>query len=201
MRLLDRSRGRLGRRSRVALDWVVSIVGALAFVLAFEAEVAKPYRIPSSSMEPTLHCARPGAWCLGAFNDRVLVNRLAYRFSAPKRGQIVVFTAPARAWECAPGDAGTTFVKRLVGLPGEQVSERRGLVYVDGRRLREPYVDPALRDDRTGVWPRVASGHYFFLGDDRAHSCDSRTWGTVAGRKLIGPVLVTYWPPSRVAFH
>ena len=73
-------------RVRKALDWVVTIAVALVFVLVFEAEVAKPYRIPSSSMEPTLHCAKPGAWCEGRFNDRVIANRLAYRFESPKRG-------------------------------------------------------------------------------------------------------------------
>ena len=79
---------------RRLVDWAITIAVALAFVLAFEAEVAKPFRIPSSSMEPTLHCAKPGAWCEGRFSDRVIVNRLAYRFSSPKRGQIVVFYAP-----------------------------------------------------------------------------------------------------------
>ena len=66
----------------------VTLAVAVAFVLAFQAEVAKPYRIPTSSMEPTLHCARPGAWCEGRFDDRVIANRVAYRFGDPKRGQI-----------------------------------------------------------------------------------------------------------------
>ena len=73
---------------RTLVDWVATICVALAVVLVFEAEVAKPYRIPSSSMEPTLHCAKPGAWCRGGSSDRVVVNRLAYRFEPPKRGQI-----------------------------------------------------------------------------------------------------------------
>src|SRR5436309_7758055 len=103
------------------LDWAATICVALAFVLIFEAEVAKPYRIPSSSMEPTLHCARPGAWCEARFSDRVLVNRLAYRFGSPKRGQIVVFKAPAEA-QARCGEGGT-YVKRLIGLPGDRVSE------------------------------------------------------------------------------
>ena len=89
MGLLDRAQSRLPRPWRTVIDWLVTIALAAGFVLAFEAEVAKPYRIPSSSMEPTLHCARPGAWCLGRFNDRVLANRLAYRFGHPRRGQIV----------------------------------------------------------------------------------------------------------------
>ena len=177
-------------RWRTVLDWVVTIGVALAFVLVFEAEVAKPYRIPSSSMEPTLHCAKPGAWCEGRFNDRVIANRLAYRFSSPKRGQIVVFQAPAHA--CGIGG---TFVKRLIGLPGDTVTERNGLVSIDGRPLREPYVDPKLRDTTTGTW-HVPAGRYFFMGDDRMHSCDSRMWGSVPRSSLVGPVLFTYWPPT-----
>jgi len=76
---------------RKILDWVVTLALAIGFVLAFEAEVAKPFRIPSASMEPYLQCGRPAAGCTGSTSDRVLVNRLAYRFGSPKRGQIVVF--------------------------------------------------------------------------------------------------------------
>src|SRR5947207_14944138 len=102
---------------RKLVDWALTLALAAGFVLVFEAEVAKPYRIPSSSMEPTLHCARPGAWCEGKFSDRVIVNRLAYRFSSPKRGQIVVFTPPkAAATSCGGGG---TDVTRLIGPPGE----------------------------------------------------------------------------------
>ena len=129
------------------LDWVATICVALAFVLIFEAEVAKPYRIPSSSMEPTLHCARPAAWCEARFSDRVIVNRLAYRFDSPKRGQIVVFNAPAAASvQCGEGG---TFVKRLIGLPGDTISEHNGAITVNGKRLNEPY---ALGTRRTTTW-------------------------------------------------
>jgi signal peptidase I len=184
--------------TRKALDWLVTLAVAAGFVLVFEAEVAKPYRIPSASMEPTLHCAKPTADCLGRFNDRVIANRLAYRFSEPKRGDIVVFKAPAAASQCGAGDGGSTFVKRLVGLPGEQVSERNGFVYVDGKRLDESYLDPRLRDTRTHTWARIPPGHYFFMGDDRSFSCDSRTWHTVPRSSLIGRVDLTYWPPDRI---
>jgi signal peptidase I len=185
---------------RRAADWLVTIAAAVAFVLVFEAEVAKPYRIPTSSMEPTLHCAKPGAWCLGSFSDRVIANRLAYDFGSPERGQIVVFTAPRSAAKCGGGDGGSTFVKRLIGLPGDVVSERHGYVYVNGSRLNERYVEPTMRDRESGTW-RVAAGRYFFLGDDRANSCDSRVWGTVPRRNLIGPIILTYWPPNRISWH
>ena len=200
MRVLERAQRRIPQPWRTIVDWGVTVALAAAFVLAFEAEVAKPYRIPSSSMEPTLHCAKPGAWCEASFDDRVLANRLAYVFGSPKRGQIVVFTAPAAAARCGGTDGGSTFVKRLIGLPGDTVSERHGFVYVNGKPLHEPYVARAFRDDGSGMW-RVPPGHYFFMGDDRAHSCDSRTWGSVPRSSLIGPVVLTYWPPGRIGFH
>ena len=201
MKVLDRAQGRIPQPWRTIVDWLVTIALAIAFVLAFEAQVAKPYRIPSPSMEPTLHCAKPVAFCQGRFNDRVIANRLAYRFADPKRGQIVVFEAPAAAKRCGPGEDGSTFVKRIIGLPGERVSERDGVVFVNGRRLVEPYVDAGLRGRETASWPRVTRGHYFVLGDNRTHSCDSRTWGTVPRGNLIGPVTLTYWPPSHLSFR
>ena len=201
MKVLDRAQSRIPQPWRTIVDWLVTIALAIAFILAFEARVAKPFRIPSPSMEPTLHCAKPVAFCQGRFNDRVIANRLAYRFADPKRGQIVVFEAPAAAKRCGPGDGGSTFVKRIIGLPGERVSERDGVVFVNGRRLVEPYVDAALRGRETASWPRVTRGHYFVLGDNRTHSCDSRTWGTVPRGNLIGPVTLTYWPPGHLSFR
>jgi signal peptidase I len=175
---------------------VLTIGFAVLVVLAFEAEVAKPYRIPSSSMEPTLHCARPGFACQARFSDRVIADRLTYRFRAPHRGEIVIFHAPdLAASRCGTGG---TYVKRVIGLPGDVVSERNGLVSVDGRPLAEHYVTASLRDHRTGSWARVAPNRYFVMGDDRRWSCDSRTWGTVPRSSLIGRVLVRYWPPTRI---
>jgi signal peptidase I len=201
MKVLDRAQGRIPQPWRTIVDWFVTIAVAIAFVLTFEAQVAKPYRIPSPSMEPTLHCARPVAFCQGRFSDRVIANRLAYRFGDPKRGQIVVFDAPPRADRCGAGDAGSTFIKRLIGLPGEVVSERKGVIFINGERLSERYVDPGLRGDESGRWPRVPSGRYFVLGDNRIHSCDSRAWGPVPRGNLIGPAMLTYWPPGRLAFR
>jgi signal peptidase I len=100
-------------------------------------------------MEPTLHCAKPAAFCQGRFSDRVIANRLAYRFGDPKRGQIVVFRAPETAQRCGPSDGGSTFVKRIIGLPGELVSERDGVIHINGDRLAELYVDPSPRGDQT----------------------------------------------------
>ena len=196
MNPLDRLTSRVPEPWQSILDWALSIVVAVVVVLAVKVEVANPYRVPSASMEPTLHCARPADSCLAGRSDRVIANRFIYRFRAPERGEIVVFDAPAKTkQEC---NEGGTFVKRIVGLPGEVVSERDGVVYIDGRRLDEPYVVPSLRDDRTEEWPRIPTDHYFMLGDNRSHSCDSREWGTVPRESLIGPVFLTYWPLNRI---
>ena len=196
---------------RRIVDWAVTLAVAIGCVLAFEAEVAKPYRIPTSSMERTLHCARPGDGCEAAMSDRVLVNRLAYDFASPQRGQIAVFKAPAKANRCGQGDAGTTFVKRLIGLPGETVREdAHGFIWIrqsgasTWTKLAEPYVSPAARRADTtyfGRTWRVPSGEYFMLGDNRPGSCDSRKWGSVPRSGLVGPVIFTYWPPGRISYH
>ena len=200
---LDRVTGRLPRRIRITVDWIVTIVGAVAIVLAIKAWVVNPYRIPSSSMEPTLHCARPAAGCESRFSDRVLANRFIYRFRDPRRGEVVVFETPPRARvECG---AGGTFVKRIIGLPGEtvQVRLRRGSAYVfiDGRRLDEPYLEQNRRDIGPEERFRVPQNHYFVMGDNRSQSCDSRVWGSVPEPNLIGPVFMTYWPPNRISFR
>jgi signal peptidase I len=90
----------LPRGVRVVLDWVLTIAGAILIVFALKAWVVNPYRIPSSSMEPTLHCARPALGCEARFSDRVLANRFIYHFRDPKRGEIIVFQTPP---EAAPG--------------------------------------------------------------------------------------------------
>jgi signal peptidase I len=196
MRPIERLTDGMPRGYRVAIEWLTTVAFALAVVLFVKTEVANPYRIPSSSMEPTLHCAKPAAGCEADFSDRVLANRFIYRFREPRRGDIVVFRAPEAAARLCQG--GGVYVKRLIGLPGDRIRQRAGAVYVNGRRLDEPYVKPADRDTLTRSYGRVPAGHYFFMGDNRSASCDSRTWGTVARAALIGPVFATYWPPQRI---
>jgi signal peptidase I len=205
---IDRLFPNLPHGWRVALDWVVTIVGAVAIVLAIKAWVVNPYRIPSSSMEPTLHCARPAPGCEARTSDRVLACRFCYRLHAPRRRDIVVFNTPKLAeQEC--GSEGT-FVKRLIGLPGDVWEERAGYVYIDGKKLDEPYIQPGRRDDRTlalsdipprNTYKRIPKDYYLMMGDNRTSSCDSRVWGLVPKKNLIGKVFATYWPPSRISFH
>ena len=198
----------LPRGVRVTLDWLLTIAGAVLIVLALKAWVVNPYRIPSSSMEPTLNCAKPGTGCLGDSSDRVLACRVCLDFSSPSRGDIVVFNTPSKAAaECGEGG---TFVKRLIGLPGETVRED-DFGNIDIRRpgskawvrLKEPYLTSQRRLQDTAHFGQswhVPAGEYFMMGDNRSESCDSRTWGSVPRSDLIGTVFFVYWPPDRIGF-
>jgi signal peptidase I len=202
---VDRLTAGLPKGFRVAIDWLVTIVGAILIVLAIKQWIVNPYRIPSASMEPTLHCARPGDGCEASRSDRVLACRLCYLLSSPKRGDIVVFeTPPLAASKCSKGGI---YVKRLIGLPGETVYEdKQAFIWIDGKELSEPYVDPARRQQDVqnnlsygnATW-RVPKGQYFFMGDNRGESCDSRVWGAVPRGNLIGKAVATYWPPQRIS--
>jgi signal peptidase I len=201
---IDRLFPNISHRGRVLLDWTLTIMTAVLVVLGVKAWIVNPYRIPTPSMEPALHCARPAPFCEGDRPDRVLANRLIYHFRDPKRGEIVVFQAPKAAErECIGG----IFVKRIVGLPGERWAEREGFTYINGKRLSEPYVRPSRRDSQTktmrnippaGTLDRIPKGMYLMEGDNRTHSCDSRMWGLVPRDAIIGKVFLTYWPIGRI---
>ena len=177
-----------------------ALVGLLvvAALVAFFA-VAKHYRMPSSSMEPTLHCARPAPGCQASDDDRFVV----FTFLGWGRGDVVAFHAPpAAAARC--GSAGT-FVKRVLAAGGQTVHEDgRGFIAVDGRRLDETYIPASNRardaDFRNKTW-RVPPDHYFLVGDNRGLSCDSRVYGAVAKNAVIGRVFMTYWPLGRLSFR
>ncbi len=114
-----------------------------------------------------------------------------------------MFETPPRAKvECG---AGGTFVKRIIGLPGERVGIRMhrdlAYVYIDGERLPEPYIERERRDIGPAESFVVPPGHYFVMGDNRSQSCDSRIWGSVPEENLIGKVFLTYWPPNRIVFR
>ena len=183
----------------------------LALLVVFVFVALAAYRIPSSAMEPTLSCekgpASPG--CLGDTSDRVLACRICLDFGQnPSRGDIVVFNTPGEAaLKCGEGG---TFVKRVIGLPGETVHEDdHGFIYIKSSgpkqfvTLKEPYISAQDRLADTAhfgeTW-KVPPGEYFTLGDNRSQSCDSRTWGGVPRGNLIGPVVFRYWPLSRIGF-
>jgi signal peptidase I len=196
---VDRMTSGLPRGWRITIDWVVTIAGAVAIVLAIKAWAFNPYRIPSSSMEPTLHCAKPSSGCEARFSDRVIANRFIYHLHPPHRGDIIVFKTPPLAEQrCG---AGGTFVKRLIGLPGETFEERNGYVYINGKKLNEPYVKKDRRDTQTVPPLKIPAGRYFMMGDNRVQSCDSRQWGAVPRKNIIGKVFFVYWPPNRISFR
>ena len=153
------------------------------------------YRMPSSAMEPTLHCPKPGQGCLGSAQD-TLVTRLTGA-KGLARLAIVVFTTPPKA-VTACGEGGT-FVKRVIGLPGETVKEdTKGFIWVRGldskvwQKLDEPYISARARALDTHHYHRqwnVPAGEYFTIGDNRSESCDSRQWGSVPAANIIGPVV------------
>ena len=197
---VDRLTERLPPAWRTLVDWVVTIAVAVGAVLAIKAWIVNPYRIPSPSMEPALHCGGPPG-CRAEFSDRVLANRFIYHLREPKRGDIVVFETPPRAVRVCESSFSTTFVKRLIALPGDVWEERNGVVYINGRRLAEPYLDPNQRDAATFPRRKIPSGHYFMMGDNRSASCDSRRWGPVPRENLIGDVFAIYWPPQRIGMR
>lgn len=169
------------------------MVGCLATAGCGASGSTHTYTIPSAAMEPTLHCAKPGLGCLGAGDDRVVVRVGA----AVRRKDIVVFrTPPAAAARC--GEAGL-FVKRVIGLPGETVhQDDHGFIHVRGphsktfTKLEEPYVSARRRlsdSAHFGETWHVPAGDYFMIGDNRSQSCDSRTWGSVPRRNIVGPVV------------
>jgi signal peptidase I len=186
----------------IGLAVVVAVVVVLGFL------VVRPYRIASSAMEPTLHCAKGpvAVACLGSSSDRVLACRVCLHLGSPSRGDIVVFTTPKEAaLKC--GDGGT-FVKRVIGLGGDTVREDgHGFIWIKSPgaerfvKLNEPYISASSRladSAHFGETWHVPQGDYFTIGDNRAQSCDSRTWGSVPRSNLIGTVFFTYWPLSRI---
>ena len=189
-----KGRRRWSERGRLVLAaFLLFNVGASVVTEEFRRFAMHAYRIPSSAMEPTLHCGRPGLGCDGDTGDRILVVRFA-PFWTPSRGDIIVFDPPPEA--AVMCGARGAFVKRLIGLPGETVTEKSGIIFVNGKRLLEAYVKSRRRDSRSGSW-RVPKGKYFFMGDNRAQSCDSRYFGSVLRSKLVGPVVARYWPFDR----
>ncbi len=165
---------------------VVEIVKTLAtaFILAIGIRtlVAEARYIPSSSMEPTLE-----------INDRLIIEKISYRFKTPQRGDVVVFSPTDKLKEQNFKDA---FIKRVIGLPGETVEVKGEKVYVNGKALREKYIEEAPEYTYGPV--TVPQGQYLVLGDNRNNSYDSHYWGFVPRKNLIGRAIVRFWPINRL---
>ncbi len=163
-------------RTRSAIgELVETILFTLLIYLVVRTFLFENYRVVGSSMEPTLQN--------GQF---MVVNKLAYRLHPPQRGDIIVLKDPEGIER--------KLIKRIVGLPGEKLEIREGVVSIDGQPLKEPYiVDPGLDNEGQTVIP---PGEYFVMGDNRTNSSDSRTWGLLPRADIIGKAWLTYWPPS-----
>jgi signal peptidase I len=176
------------RRLTRTLLVLAAIAGGLVVLIAL---TSRTYRVASSAMEPTLK-----------YRDRVLVSRVLYRLRDPHRKDLVAFRVPpAGAFACGASSGGAVYIKRLIVLPGERWREAGGFIYVNGTKLDEPYVKPERRDEDTIPEKTVPKGEYVMIGDNRSSSCDSRRWGTVPRKRLIGPVVATYWPLSRISIR
>jgi signal peptidase I len=187
-----RARAVLPRRVLAAR---IAAVPALALVaLAFS--TVKLYRIPSASMEPTLHCPRPVDGCEGNEADRVM----ALRFLAgaePARGDIVAFKLPRSGAERCGSPEDSVYLHRVIGLPGERISARDGVIFINGEQLSQLYAPESRAGTESFDEQRIPDDSYFVLGDNRVAACDSHVWGPLSGDRLIGQVVAVYWPPGR----
>ncbi|WP_460200183.1 signal peptidase I [Scytonema sp. NUACC21] len=179
-----------------------TVVLSIVLALGIRTFVAEARWIPSGSMEPTLH-GSPNQWEA----DKIIVDKLGYKFSAPKRGDIVVFSPTKELQKEQYHDA---FIKRVVGLPGEKIELRDGKVYINGKPLpEEQYLSNGQRTVidvcTSGQQPpflsqpvTIPSNSYLVLGDNRNSSYDSRCWGVVPRENIIGRAVLRFWPPNQI---
>jgi signal peptidase I len=163
---------------RTILDTLETIILSLVLFLAINA-ISERIRVESISMQPTLY---PG--------DYVIVNKLAYRFKGgPERGDVIVFRYP-------PNPEAIPYIKRVIGLPGDQIHISDGKILVNGQLMLEPYLQ--VTTNRGGDWT-VPAGQLFVMGDNRNNSSDSRSWGFVPLENIIGRAELIYLPPKHWA--
>ena len=155
--------------------WTRDLLIAIGLALVIIVFLYQPVKVEGTSMAPLL-----------SDQERIFINKFVYRFEPIQRGDVVVFWYPL--------DHSKSFIKRVVGLPGESVEIRQGAVYVDGKIVREPYVPPQYEDLSDFGPVRVPPDNYFVMGDHRISSNDSRVFGPVASRFIYGRAVFAYWP-------
>lgn len=155
---------------------------SLIFAFGFRTFVAEGRYVASGSMMPTLE-----------INDRVMADKVSYRFQNPQRGDIVLFSPTDKLQQENFHD---TFIKRLIALPGEKVEIKGGQVFINGKLIQEKYVVNASHEDWGPL--TVPPNSYLVLGDCRSNSYDGRYWGFVPRDRIIGKAVVRFWPLSRV---
>jgi signal peptidase I len=157
---------------RFLVDVLETLILSVVLFVGINAVSAR-IRVDGDSMVPTL-----------ASGEYVIVSRISYRLSAPQRGDIIVFHFPGNPQE--------EYIKRVIGLPGDEVLVKSGQLYVNGQLLNEIYIN--VKMDYTGSW-HVPAGQLFVLGDNRNNSSDSHDWGTVPMDYVVGKAILVYWPP------
>lgn len=166
-------------------EWVEPIIIAVILALIIRTFVVQAFKIPTGSMRPTL-----------IEGDRILVNKFIYKFKKPSRGDVIVFIAPE--------DKKKDFIKRLVGLPGEGIEIANGTLLIDdkatdpGSLIRERYYYNRGDFGKEGQVIKVPEDAYYALGDNSISSRDSRYWGFLPKKYLIGKAFLIYWPPTRI---
>jgi signal peptidase I len=156
-------------------SWTRDLAVALGLALVIIVFLYQPVKVEGTSMAPLL-----------SDQERIFINKFVYRFEPIERGDVVVFWYPL--------DRSKSFIKRVVGLPGETIEILQGRLYVNGRRISEPYV-PANFFDGSSYGPvRISGDQFFVMGDHRDSSNDSRVFGPVPGRFIYGKAVFAYWP-------
>lgn len=170
------------RSRRALIEWIAVLAIAVIAAVLIRAFVFEPFFIPSASMYPTLKV-----------NDRVLVNKLSYDLHSIHRGDIVVFKKPPNDYTPDIKD----LIKRVIGLPGETISGQGGSVYINGHRLKEPWLPKGVTTAPFSP-VKIPRGDYFVMGDNRPDSADSRVIGPISGKLIVGRAFVRVWPISRI---
>ena len=160
-------------------SWLRDILVAFAIAIFIVIFVIQPVKVEGTSMQPRL-----------VDQERIFVNRFIYQFTDIHRGDVVVF------WY--PRDHSKSFIKRVLGVPGDEVEVKNGLVYVNGVRQNEPYLNPEFLDGRSYPKMIVPLEQYYVLGDHRNSSNDSRNWGFVSRELIYGKAFFSYWPVERL---
>lgn len=168
----------MSRQVRTVVEWVAIVVAALLAALVVKTFLVQPFYIPSESMVPTLQV-----------NDRVMVNKLD---RDPKRGRIFVFRRPSAT---TPTPLNKDLIKRVIGEPGDTVEGREGTVFVNTKRLPEPYLPEGTTTTNFGPITLTAD-QVWVMGDNRGASLDSRGFGPIDRESIVGRAFVLFWPPG-----
>lgn len=160
------------------MEWVIIIAVAFVLSIVIRTFLVDTRIVPTGSMLPTIQ-----------LQDRLIVDRILYKYDSFERGEIIVFKAPE------PAKEELDLVKRLIGLPGEKVEIKNGKVFIEDKALYEPYINAPPDYDYGPV--TVPPNSYFMLGDNRTASKDSHVWGFLPADKILGKVWIRYWPMDK----